>query len=122
MKPLPPTLREKRRYLAFEVMSASKIRRDNFISELQSASQSLLGDVGASQCNLWLINFDATRGILRCARDKTTLARAVLATIDKIERGNVSIRVLGISGTIKGVTEKFIERRGIPKDTFIERM
>ncbi len=122
MKRLPPSLRKKRRYLAFDVMSTGKIGRDDFISDLRLASQSLLGDVGASQCDLWLIDFDGHRGILRCARDKTTLARAVLATINKVGRASVGARVLGISGTIKGATEKFIERRGIPEDTLIQRI
>jgi len=120
MRRLAPSLRKRRRYLAFEVMSAGKIGRDDFINELRAASQSLLGDLGASQCDLWLIDFDGARGILRCARDKTTLARAVLATINKIGKISVGARVLGISGTIKGVTEKFIERRGIPEDTLIQ--
>ncbi|MDI6888350.1 MAG: Rpp14/Pop5 family protein [Methanocellales archaeon] len=115
MKRLPPSLRKRRRYLAFEVMSTGEIGRDDFINELRAASQSLLGDVGVSQCDLWLIDFDGTRGILRCARDKTTLARAVLATINKVGMVSVGVRALGISGTIKGVTEKFIERRGISK-------
>lgn len=117
MKMLPPSLRERKRYLALEVTSTDEVSRGELIDGLWVAARSLIGDIGTSQCDLWLLDFDGRFGILRCAHDKTATARAVLATIYRIGKIRVGIAVLGTSGTIKGATEKFIQRRGIPMDT-----
>ncbi|ATZ60641.1 MAG: Rpp14/Pop5 family protein [Methanosarcinales archaeon Met12] len=117
MKILPSSLRERKRYLAFEVTSTGEVNRRELIDELWAAARSLIGDVGTSQCDLWLLDFDGRFGILRCARDKTATARAVLAIIDRVGKIRVGIAVLGTSGTIKSATEKFIQRGSIPKDT-----
>ena len=110
MKNLPSSLRERKRYMAFEVLSAEKIDRSELINELWSSASSLLGDVGANLCNLWVLNFDGQRGIIRCAHDRTSLARAALATINSVHGVRVGIHVLGTSGTVKKITEKFMRQ------------
>ncbi len=110
MKNLPSSLRERKRYVAFEVLSEEKIDRSELINELWSSTSSLLGDVGASLCHLWVLNFDGQRGILRCAHDKTSLVRAALATINSVHGIRVGIHVLGTSGTVKKITEKFMRQ------------
>ncbi|MCD5409665.1 MAG: RNase P [Methanocellales archaeon] len=116
MKMLPSSLRERKRYLAFEAASTDEVSRRELTNELWANARSLLGDVGTSQCDLCLLDFDGRFGILRCAHDKTATARAVLATIDRVGKIRVGIAVIGTSGTIKSATEKFIRRGGIPKD------
>ena len=117
MKPLPSSMRERKRYIVFEVLSTEKIDRSELIDELRSSASSLLGDVGAASCNLWMLDFDGRRGILRCAHDKTAMVRAVLATINRVHGIRVGVRVLGISGTVKSATEKFMRQGDIPRDT-----
>jgi ribonuclease P/MRP protein subunit POP5 len=109
MKTLP-TLREKKRYIAFTINSEKKISRQELVGNIHNSIISLFGDTGASQINPALMSFDGIFGILRCARDKTLNTRAGLACINNIRGIRVSILVLGISGTIKGATEKFIQQ------------
>lgn len=104
-----PTLRDKRRYIAFEVMSEQRISRDNLFDEVLNSTHSLFGDAGSSEINFSLISFDGRYGIIRCQRIMTMKARASLACVTRINGGRISILVLGISGTIKGATEKFIQ-------------
>ncbi len=108
MKTLP-TLRDKKRYLAFEVSSPQAITRQQLISEIFNSVHSLFGDTGCSEMNPRLMSFEGRYGILRCAREKTRQVRAALACINNVKGIRVSIAVLGISGTIKGATEKFIQ-------------
>ncbi|MDD2777948.1 MAG: Rpp14/Pop5 family protein [Methanocellales archaeon] len=117
MKNIPSSMRERKRYIAFEVLSAEKIDRSELINELWSSASSLLGEVGASSCNLWVLDFDGRRGILRCAHDKTAMVRAALATINRVHGTRAGIRVLGTSGTVKSVTEKFMRQVDYSKDT-----
>ncbi len=105
-----PTLRDKKRYLAFEVTSEQTINRQQLFNEILDSAVSLFGDKGISEINPKLMSYDGRFGIIRCAREKTQETRAVLACINNVRRIRISILVLGISGTIKGATEKFIQQ------------
>ncbi|MFZ3059056.1 MAG: Rpp14/Pop5 family protein [Candidatus Methanoperedens sp.] len=105
-----PTLREKKRYLAFEVTSEKTINRQQLVNEILDSASSLFGDKGISEINPKLMSYDGRFGIIRCAREKTQETRAALACINNVRRIRISILVLGISGTIKGATEKFIQQ------------
>lgn len=117
MKRLPSSLHERKRYIAFEILSAEKIDRSELIDELWSSTSSLLGDVGATSCNLWMLDFDGRRGILRCAHDRTDMVRAALATVNRVRGIRVGIHVLGTSGTVKNTTEKFMRQGDYTRDT-----
>ncbi len=104
-----PTLRDKKRYVAFELVSDQIITRQELIKEILNSIYSLFGDIGCSEINPWLMTFDGKYGIIRCAREKTTETRAALACMNNLRGVRMSILVLGISGTIKGATEKFIQ-------------
>ncbi len=111
---LLPSLREKKRYLAFEMLSESAVSRRDFIDELERSASSLLGDIGSSECGLKMLSFDRTGGIVRCARTKTELMRAVLATINRVMGVRVAVHVIGSSGSVKGA-ERFAGRGAAPE-------
>ncbi|HIE31200.1 MAG TPA: ribonuclease P [Methanosarcinales archaeon] len=106
---LLPSLREKKRYLAFEMLSEGAISRRDFIDELNRSASSLLGDVGSSECGIKMLSFGREGGIVRCAHTRTTHTRAVLATINRVRGMRVAVHVIGISGTVKGA-ERFFGR------------
>ncbi len=107
---IPPSLRDRRRYLVFEWISEWGIDKWTLLSEIRDSIFSLYGDVGASESNIRLIEYanaedtDGGMGILRCAHDKVEEVRAALACIHSANEARLSIRVIGISGTIKGAT------------------
>ncbi len=105
-----PTLRDKKRYIAFEITSEQTITRQEIGEETLDSICSLFGDTGASEITFGLMLYDGKYGVIRCARDKTMEIRAALACINKIRGSRVSILVLGISGTVKGAIEKFIQQ------------
>lgn len=109
MKTLP-ILRDKKRYIAFETASSQSVNRQELTKEIFDSTGSLFGDTGRSEINPGLLSYDGRYGIVRCAREKTREARAALACISNVRGTRVSILVLGISGTIKGATEKFIQK------------
>jgi ribonuclease P/MRP protein subunit POP5 len=76
---------------------------------------SIYGDKGATEINPSLMSFDGKYGILRCEREKRVETRAGLACINNIHGIRISILILGISGTIKGATEKFIQQTLVNK-------
>ncbi|WP_406671282.1 Rpp14/Pop5 family protein [Methanolobus sp. ZRKC4] len=108
MKVLPPTMRENKRYLAFELIADGQVSRDELIREIFSASGSLLGDLGSSECNIWLFAFDDLKGVVSCEREHVWQTRAVLATITNVKGKRVSFHILGVSGTVLGATKKYL--------------
>ena len=109
MKILPPTMRQRKRYLAFELISKEKISRDELIRELFASMGSLLGDSGSSECGMRLLTFEDSKGIIQCAHTRTEQTRASIATITNIGGRQVLINVFGISGTVATATEKYLE-------------
>ena len=99
---LLPSLREKKRYLAFEIISEGAVSRRDFVDELDRSASSLLGDAGSSECGLKMLSFDRRGGIIKCVRTKTEHTRAVLATVNRVKGVRVAVHVIGSSGSVKG--------------------
>ena len=110
---LLPSLRGRKRYLAFRMLpdDADAISRRDLTLELDRSSQSLLGDAGSSECEIRVLSFDGTEGIVSCVHTETTRTRVVLATIYEIRNRRATVRVIGVSGTVKGAKRFFSEKR-----------
>jgi ribonuclease P/MRP protein subunit POP5 len=107
-----PVLRLRRRYVAFEIDSEDPVSERDLGSEIYSSQLSLFGDLGAARNRLKLVWFDGCYGLLRCHHTSIEETRAVLATIYSVGGIRASIRVKGVSGTIKAATEKYIPQLG----------
>jgi ribonuclease P/MRP protein subunit POP5 len=108
MKILPPTLRESNRYIAFGITSETQIIRQELINEIHHSTTTLLGDVGSCELGLRLFSFKDHKGIIRCTADTTWKARAVLASVSSIKGTRIRLKVYGMSGTVRGATEKYL--------------
>jgi ribonuclease P/MRP protein subunit POP5 len=124
LKILPPTLRDKKRYIAFEVTSQGSLGRDDIISMILDASLYLYGACGAGKFDLWVvklwrcktdknspkgINEYGMKGILRCRREEIDSVMAIIPTITNFRGKPVVFHTLGISGTIKSAIKNFIK-------------
>ncbi|WP_305064327.1 Rpp14/Pop5 family protein [Methanococcoides sp.] len=109
LKVLPPTLRQDRRYFAFELIGGNRVDRSDLLREIFSCASSLVGDKGSSECDMKLLDFEDSKGIVRCLRDRMDMTRAVLASVTSVDGKPVIIHVLGISGTVHGATTKYLE-------------
>lgn len=111
-KILPPTLREKDRYIVFEVISESPINYQDLSKAIWFSSASLLGDLGSAESQARLVKNlyeeKSQKGIIRCRHDKTEQVRAALAMIRKIGGKESIVKVLGITGTIKSAKNKYL--------------
>jgi ribonuclease P/MRP protein subunit POP5 len=105
-----PVLRTKRRYMSFLLESETDLMPKDLLAEIYSAQISLMGDLGAASNKLKLICFDGCFGILRCNHDRIQDTRALLATISMVDGTRASVQVIGVSGTIKSATKKYLPR------------
>lgn len=109
MKRLLPSLRAKTRYLAFELISEAPVGRSDLVKEVMYTASSFLGDVTASECDIKVLGFEDSKGIIQCSHTKVKETRASLATLTRVNGKRATLHILGISGTVKRATEKFLQ-------------
>lgn len=121
MKILPSSLREKKRYIAFEVLAEGNdlIDRKALLDEIFFATQTLIGDEGSSEIGYRLMDFDGSRGIMKVSLSAVETARAAMSTVCSIKGNRATIHVLGISGTIRAAIEKYIAVKNIPSTNIL---
>ena len=111
LKPILPTLREKKRYLAFEIMSKSKIKDFSAVSSsIWAYLLSFMGEIGSAKAGMWVLadKFDSKTqtGIVRINHKYVNELKTALALIDKIENQEVIVRSLNVSGILKKAIAK----------------
>ncbi len=107
MKRLLPSLRAKKRYLAFELISEEPASRSDIVKEVISSASSLLGDVTTSDCDIKVLGFENGKGIIQCSHTKVKETRASLAAFTRINGRRATLHVLGTSGTVKRLRRSF---------------
>jgi ribonuclease P/MRP protein subunit POP5 len=113
MKKLKPALREKKRYIAFQVEGERQYSKREVVREIVNQSLSFFGESGASEFNLWVVEFNEAlqQGFLVCHNKAVGKLKACLGLIGSIGEEKVHFRVLGVSGTIKSLRRKFLNNR-----------
>lgn len=105
MKRLPPTLREKTRYLNFKIYSEDDIELGEFVDEVWNACLSYIGSKGCSEANFWVIGnlFDKKRqeGIIRFNKGSEEDIRAALSLINTFNNKKGFVAIQKTSGTVK---------------------
>ncbi|EMA50067.1 MULTISPECIES: Rpp14/Pop5 family protein [Halococcus] len=116
MKHLPKHLRPRRRYLAIaiEAWPDADPGKHAFQRACWYAAQNLLGDPGAADVDLRVLDFSFADGdgtaIVRVRHGEVERARAAIACVDEISGSPVGVRVLGVSGTVRACEERYIGR------------
>lgn len=117
LKILPPTLRNKKRYISFEAISEIPLNRDDVIALVWEASLNFHGECKTGKFNLWItkiwkiesVNKNVIKGIIQCSKNEVNSVRAALLLISKFRGKSVVFHTLGISGTIKSAIKNFIK-------------
>jgi RNase P/RNase MRP subunit POP5 len=103
MKPLLPTLKERQRYIAYEVISLHAMED---ISELLLHKLAeILGVFGSADAGMLSVSYDSKThsGILRVNHNQVARVRAAMLMITHLGKTPVIIRTTGVSGILKKV-------------------
>jgi len=112
LKTLIPSLREKKRYIAFQVIheKGEDFSYSDMESALWDAMLDFYGELGVSQTSVWLMkdlwNEKRKIGILRCNHKSVQKVIASLGLIERLGDTRVTFKILKVSGTIKSIKEK----------------
>lgn len=105
MKPLPPAIREKKRYLKFKIHSDQVFEFEKVSKEIWGYALNYMGAKATGKANHWFIknqyNLEDQKGIIKVEKSSLEDFRACLTLINSIENEKAFIEVLGVSGSIK---------------------
>ncbi len=106
-KPLPPTLRERRRYIQFKVHSNKKHSREEVVRAIWKNLHENLGTFHTSKSSAWVMDYDPKhqKGILRTNHKKQLEVKTSLTLLQDIKREKAFISIEKVSGTIKKIRE-----------------
>ena len=114
LKPVLPSLREKKRYLVFEVISKEKINDFEPVSSaIWNCSLQFLGQLGTAKAgiiplaNKW--DSEVQRGIIKVGHKHVDALKAALVFADKIDNHEVIFRSLGVSGILRKAEAKYLK-------------
>ena len=114
LKILLPTLREKKRYIAFQIIpeEGEEFTYSDLEAGIWNTMLDFLGEEGVSKTSFWLLkdtwNPKTRIGIIRCNNKSVESVIASLGLIDRLGDNRICFKILGISGTIRGLKLKNI--------------
>jgi len=109
MKPLLPSLREKKRYVVFKIIG-NKINKKALKKEIYNNLLNFLGELGVSRANIKIIDncLEENKGIIKVNVKYLNDLKMALGLIKKLDNKKVIVDVIGVSGIIKKAKQKFM--------------
>lgn len=111
MKPLLPSLKERKRYLVFEVVSKSKLPDFSQISKtLKNTCSRFLGEIGMAKAGFYIMKDKSckNKGIIRMNHNMVDSVKAALTMVKDIGGVDVVVQSRGVSGILKKAESKFM--------------
>lgn len=103
MKTPKPTMRERNRYVAFELKCGRRCTRDETAKAVWSTLMRLMGESGTASLSLWVMDWNEERqnGILKACHTCIRDLKAGLAMLESVNGSKAAVRVLGVGGTLR---------------------
>lgn len=107
------SLREKKRYLAFEILSEAKIEDFNAVSNaIWAKSLEFLGEFGCAKAGIIVMHDkydrESQKGLLKVSNKSLNEVKAAIALIDTINGKKAIVRTTGVSGILRKAQERYI--------------
>jgi ribonuclease P/MRP protein subunit POP5 len=110
LKVLPPSLRERERYIAFQIISEEPISYSDLENAIWNCGLEFFGEYGISRGWIWLIKnlYDEKKqiGVIKTTNKSVSQAIVCLSLISRLGDVRIVPKILKVSGTIKGLKLK----------------
>ena len=113
IKPLLPSLREKKRYLVYEVASRNKFNDALHVNKaILEAAKGFLGNLGMAKAGIIPMNDQwdegMQRGVIRVNNRHVDNLKASLVFAGSIDGKEAIVRSIGASGILKKAKQKYL--------------
>ena len=116
-KTLPPSMRDRGRYIVFEIISENPVEYQDFSDSLWNSITNFLGEFETADAQLRVLRnlYDSKsqRGIIKCRHDMIEQVRTSIAMISIIGESRAVVKVEGVTGTIKSARNKYLGMRDL---------
>jgi len=101
IKPILPSLREKKRYIVYEILSEKKMKFNEVKESINKAVLGFLGELGYSKSGLIILDmFKNNKGVLKTNHKEVDNIKTSLALIDNIDNNKVIFKSILVTGVI----------------------
>jgi len=101
IKPILPSLREKKRYIVYEIVSENKMRLNDVKNSINKGVLAFLGELGYSKTGLIIMDmFKNNKGILKANNKEIDNIKTSLALIDNIDNNKVIFKSILVTGVL----------------------
>jgi len=112
IKAVLPSLREKKRYLVFNIVSKKNIKSFSEVSELVwQASLRFLGEIETAKAGIWVLpdkwNPKKQKGIIKVNNNYLDKLKTALALIKNFKKQQIVIKSVSVSGMINKAEKKY---------------
>jgi len=109
LKPILPSLKEKKRYLSFEILSENNFSSEDVSKAINESTLKFLGTLEAGKAGLLFLadKYKNNEGVLKTGHKYVDKVRTALALIKTIDNKEVIVRTRVVSGTLKRAISKF---------------
>ena len=113
MKRILPSLRQKKRYLVFEIVSNKKISSSEAVSKaVWQNALALLGEATMARAGIWMLkekfNKNKQRGIIKVNHLYVAHLKSVLLMVEKISNQKAILRSVGVSGILRKAEQRYM--------------
>jgi ribonuclease P/MRP protein subunit POP5 len=102
-----PTLRERERYVRFRIISENDVAYSDLEAGIWNTMMDFYGERGVSEMSVWIVKnlYDERTkvGTIRCNNKSVSKLIAGLGLISRFGDTRVVFKILGLSGTIRGL-------------------
>ncbi len=108
-KAVLPSLREKKRYLAFEVVSKDKFSFTEIKKTILQSCKEFLGQLGMAKAGIIVLGdkYERNKGLIRINHKYVNELKASLALIKK-----PTVKSTGVSGMLNKAYKKYVKMEG----------
>ncbi len=107
MKRLPPSIRQKKRYIRFKIHSERDFDIGEVVDSFWKSIIDHAGAEGASKMDPWIIGTtfdeDKQEGVIKVRRSELDRLRAALTLVNCIEGEDAFVEVVRVSGSLEKV-------------------
>lgn len=101
------SLRERDRYVRFKIISEEPMEYSDLEAAIWNTLLDFYGEAGVGKMSVWIVKNLWSRneqsGVIRCNNSSVPQLIAGLGLISRLGESRIIFKILGVSGTIKGL-------------------
>lgn len=110
IKPILPTLRERKRYLVYEVISNRKLAHESVKKEIKKSILDFIGELGYAKSGVIIMDdWKNNKGLIKINHNFVDQIKASLSLIKTIDDQKVIVKSSGLSGILNKSRKKFVD-------------